>query len=140
MGVAQSFRRGRHHTEREAVDDDRSPDRQAGKRKARLPVSLRSGVRKPFAEIEHVDVPAETTQLGDDPRVIRIAAGRSVEAPRNREGDGRRHHTGASYQARAEGDSPIVTRTDAISRPLRPSSFARTASATLSNTCLVKNS
>ena len=65
-------------------------------------------------------------QLGDHAPVIGIAAGWCRKIARDRE-HGRLHHNGASYQARATGDSAIVTRMEASSRPSRPSLPSRAA-------------
>ena len=68
-------------------------------------------------------------QFGDHAAIIGIAAGRSRKVARHRENEIAFHQSGASYQARAFGDSPTVTRIAEISFGSRPSLPAFTAAA-----------
>src|SRR5262249_47492680 len=99
-----------------------------------------TGTRKLAAHVHHVGMPAEARKLGDHAAVVGVAAGRRIESTRDGEHEAPLHHNGASYQARADGDSPMVMRSAAISRPSRPSLPPRTASASPSNTWRVRNS
>ena len=87
----------------------------------RPPASARSGAGKPSPRLRHFGPPAERAQFRDHAPVIDIAAGRRIEVARDREDEVAFHHKGASYQARAFGDSPTVTRSAGISRGSRPS-------------------
>src|SRR5689334_13245124 len=95
---------------------------------------------KPFAQIQHLRPPAELSQFRDHAFVVSIAAGRSVEIARHRKYEVAFHQSGASYQARAFGDSPTVTRIAVISFGARPSLFAFTAAANWSKTQRVSHS
>ncbi len=85
--------------------------------------------REAFAEIDDLRPPAKLAQLRDHALVVGIAAGRGIEIARHREDEIAFHQSGASYQARALGDSPTVTRRPEISRGARPSLSAFTAAA-----------
>src|SRR5262249_27377089 len=139
--MARAQRRGdlRQHPEGEAVDHDRMTGRQRRKSCAGRGAGIGRGIRKSVAKVDDLDAPTERRELRDDPRVIGIAASWGRKVARPREG-GLPHHSAASYQARASGDSATVTRIDLSSRPSRPSLPARAATASWSKRCLVKNS
>src|SRR6516162_11336217 len=99
----------RQHTEGEAVDHDGMTGRQRRKSCAGGGAGIGRGIRKSVPEIDDLDAPSERRKLGDDPPVIGIAAGWGRKVARHREG-GLPYHNGASYQARASGDSATVTR------------------------------
>src|SRR4029077_12510151 len=89
---------------------------------------LRARLRKAIAQGQHIDLPGERLQFGDDAPVVAVASGRCRKVARHRKADAF-HHKGASYQARATCDSEIFTRIASSSRPARPSSPARAADA-----------
>src|SRR4051812_27805295 len=96
-------------------------------------------MRKTVPEIQDLDVPAKRREFRNDAAVIGTPAGRCRKITRDRKHN-RLHHNGASYQARAVGDSDTVTRMALSSRPSRPSALLRAASASSLNTNLVRNS
>src|SRR5205085_9230293 len=99
----------------QSIDDDARAARQRGQpRTGSLPYRP-ARARKTFAEVEHARAPAERGKFCDDATIITVAAGRRVDVAGNREHD-LLHHSGASYQARADGDSATVTRIAASSR------------------------
>src|SRR4029077_4584858 len=122
------------------VDHDRTALRHVMELRVGSSTRQRGRARKAFAQVQHLRAPAEPAQLRDHALVIGIAAGRSVEIARHRKHDIAFHQSRASYQARAFGDSPTVTRIAAMSRGLRPSLPALTASANWSNTQRVSHS
>src|SRR5215211_1080228 len=134
--------RGRvgHHAERKPVDHDAQAMRCGYEPGVRTSVGDRTWTGKFAAEIENPRLPAEPLELGDHAPIVDIASGRRGKVSRNGENEVTHHHNGASYHARADGDSPMVTRIALISRPSRPSLPARTASASRSYTYLVRNS
>src|SRR5262249_19410801 len=141
QGVARAHRlRGvRQRAKGEAVDHERTAmgQRRYSRAGARARLGRRAG--KTIAKVDDLRAPAERRKLRDDPPIVGVAAGGSAEVARYREED-LLYHSGASYQARAVGDSATVTRIDASSRPSRPSLPARAAAAKCSNRCRVKNS
>ncbi len=139
MGRLQFLGRIRQHAERETVDHDRPALRHVGEMRLRGRARERGGMRKTLAEVEYLRPPAKLTQFGDHAAIIGIAAGRRIEVARDRK-DEITFHKGASYQARAFGNSPTVTRIAEISFAGRPSLFAFTAAANWSNTQRVSHS
>ena len=69
--------------------------RHRGELVARRRLGLGARPRKAVAETDHVDLPAEPLQFGDDAAVIGVAAGRRRKIARHRERDAS-HHNGAS--------------------------------------------
>src|SRR5204863_6301556 len=93
---------------------------------------LIAGTRKTRPDIEDVDRPTEGAKFQNDHAVIGIATCGRRKVARNGKCDAfdlAFHHKDASYQARAFGDSPTVTRMALSSGALRPSLPARAASA-----------
>src|SRR5205085_10723884 len=140
MDDAEGFGFLWHHAERQTVDHDRAAFRHIMQMRVRGRPCQRRGPRKALAEIEHLRPPAEFAQLRNHTLVISITAGRGVEVARRGKDQIALHQSGASYQARAFGDSPTVTRIAEISRGARPSLPAFTASANWSNTQRVSHS
>src|SRR5712691_7524861 len=140
--VAETQRSGGlgKHAERKPVDHDDPSVRHGREPRPRCVKACRARAGEFIAEIENVRMPAQAAELGDHAPVVGVTSGRRVEVAWNRKDKASAHHTGASYHARADGDSAIVTRIAAISRPSRPSLPARTCSAIWSNTCRVRNS
>src|SRR6516165_3186187 len=97
------------------------------------------GVRKRVADIKHACLPAECRKLRNDAPVVDISAGGGLKIAWNGE-YGLLHHSVASYQARASGDSATVTRIALSSRPSRPRLPRRALSATSSKMYRVRNS
>ena len=128
--VARTQRRGglRQYPEGEAVDHDRTTRRQRRKSCTGRGAGIGGGMRKSVAKVDDLDAPIALRKLRDDAAVVGIAAGRGRKVARHGEG-GLPYHNGASYQARASGDSATVTRIDLSSRPARPSLPARAAPA-----------
>ena len=126
-------------SKRKAVDDNEALPGKRRKLRRGEGARCRRGPRKVAAQVDETNLPAEVGKLRDHPAVVAVAAGRSRKVARY--GDGHlAYHNGASYQARASGDSAMVTRIAASSRPSRPSRPARAASASRSKTYLVRNS
>src|SRR5436190_2534793 len=126
-------------TKREPIDNDRTLPGEPCKLLRGFGTRKLCGPRKPAAEIDDVNLPANRCKLRDDTAVVTKTAGRCGKVARD--GDDRfPHHNGASYEARANGDSAMVTRSAASSRPSRPNLPARAASATRSKMCRVKTS
>ena len=121
MSDAQRLRRLGQHTKCQPIDHDRAAFRHIPKVRVRGGACQRGRVRKSLTEIEDFRPPAKFAQFGDHTPIIGIAAGRSVEIARHRENEIALHHKGASYHARAFGDSATVTRNAKISRGARPS-------------------
>src|SRR5215208_2975386 len=140
MRLTQGFGLIRHHTEREPVDHDRTSLRHIGQVRPRGCPDQRGWIWKTLAQIEQFGTPTEFAQFRDHALVISITAGRSIEIARHRENEVAFHQSGASYHARALGDSPTVTRIAAISFGERPSLLAFTAAANWSNTHRVSHS
>ena len=128
MGCAQCLGGIRQHAEGKAVDHDRRADRQRCQSRPGGRAGIRRGKWKSVAEVDHRGPPAKRRKPFDDAAVIDVAAGRGRKLARHGEHD-LPHHNGASYQARATGDSATVTRIDLSSRPSRPSLPLRAASA-----------
>src|SRR4051794_29795107 len=139
MCLMESLGRIRESAESEAVDHHRMVSRQRGQARAGGNLFRGAWMRKAVAEIQDLDVPAKRRELRNDAPVIGIATGRCGEIARHRKHH-RLHHNGASYHARAVGDSETVTRMALSSRPSRPSASPRAASASMSNTYRVRNS
>ncbi len=131
MGRTQALSGLRQNAKCKPVDHDRHRGIERRKRRPGLRPYRRARARKLLAQRECARVPAERAKLGDDAPVVDIAAGRGFEVARHREHD-LLHHNGASYQARAVGDSATVTRIAASSRPERPSAPVRAAAASWS--------
>ena len=138
VGALHGLRRIRQHAERQPIDHDRRPGRQGGEARRGGGVSPCGRAGKAVAESQHTRVPAAVRQFGDDPPIVGIAAGRRGKVARHREHQF--SHNGASYQARATGDSETVTRTEWRSLPSRPSLPERAACASRSYRYLVRNS
>src|SRR4051794_2425824 len=118
----------RENAESKTVDDNRATRR--GRHEPRsCGGALRScRMRKTLAEIDDIDHPTQLLDFRDHPAIVGIAAGRRGKVARHRKRNAP-HHKGASYQARATGDSEIVTRIAFSSRPSRPSLPPRADSA-----------
>ena len=114
--------------------------RQRGQPRAGGRAPPRSGAGKPSPRSSTSTCQPSCGKLRDDAPVIGVAAGRCREIAGHREHD-LLHHNGASYQARADGDSATVTRIAAslASRRGRARRRARPRRAA-SNTYLVRNS
>src|SRR2546423_14779788 len=140
MGDAERLRGLRQHPKRQPIDHDRTAFRDIMKMRIRSGTGQRGGPRKSLAEIQHFGPPAKFAQLRDHALVVSIAAGRSLEIAGHRKDHVAFHHKSASYQPRALGDSPTVTRIAEISRGARPNLPAFTASANWSNTQRVSHS
>src|ERR1700686_1409270 len=128
-----------HDAERKPIDNDCTAHRYSREQRQCGPAPFAARPRKPFTEIDNIDLPAELFEFRDYATIIGIAAGRVRKVARHREGE-TPHHKSASYQARATCDSDSVTRIALSSRPSRPSFPVRAASASRSNICLVRNS
>ena len=129
--LVQRFGGLAHHAERQSVDDEEAAGRRRGKLAMRLRKLRARGARKARTEIEDLDLPSGLRQLRDDTPVIDVTAGRGRQVARHREYH-LLHRSGASYQARALGDSATVTRIDDSSPPGRPRPPVRAASASRS--------
>src|SRR3954452_16597307 len=140
MALAQRFRLIGHHAECEPVDHDGTAFRHVVQLRLRGCARQLARMRKAFAKIDNLRTPAEFAQFRDHALVIGVAAGRSIEIARYCENEIAFHQSGASYQARAFGDSPTVTRNAETSGGVRPSLFAVTAAANCSNTQCVSHS
>ena len=128
MGCTQHLRGFRQYAEGKTVDHDRAVLGQAGKLRTGVGAGSGAGPGKSIAEIDDLRLPTEPRKLGDDPPVIGVAAGGGCKIAGDRKHH-RFYHRGASYQARATGDSATATRTDLSARPSRPSLPARPAAA-----------
>src|SRR4029079_18204672 len=140
MGFAERFRLLWHHAEGEPVDHDGAALRHVGELRLRGRARQRTWMRESFAQVQDLRPPTQFAQFRNHALVVSIAAGRRVEVARHRENEVAFHQSGASYQARALGDSPTVTRIAVISFGARPSLFAFTAAANWSNTQRVSHS
>src|SRR4029079_1318945 len=137
---ARNFRRNvRQDSERQTVNPDRLAVRDLQHKGLRARSRCLIWRRKSFADVETFDVPVQSSEFGDDPPVVGVAAGWRIETAWHRENDAL-HHKGASYCARARCDSESVMRSSLSSRPGRPSSPARAGLAKPSKIYLDRNS
>jgi hypothetical protein len=68
----------------QSVDDDGLSGRRSGEQRVRRRARPRAGTREAVTEIDHLRLPAERRELGNDAPVIGVAAGRRVQAAGHR--------------------------------------------------------